>query len=954
MSSGFIRRLLFAAAALVLLVPAAASAQSAIAGVVRDNSGAVLPGVTVEAASPVLIEQSRSVITDEQGRYNMIDLRPGAYKVTFTLPGFTTLVRDAVEVPGNVTVTIDAELRVGALEETITVSGATPVVDVQNVQRTQVLSRDVVDALPITRNSHSIAAVVPGVKLSRPDVGGSQMMEQVAQSTHGSLNKDITMQVDGMLVNSSMTDYSIQAYNDDALNQEVSVQTSALGADVMGGGVRINMIPKDGGNVVSGAVYLAGTPEAWQSLNLDDALRAKGIRAPNGIQHIQDFNGSVGGPLVKNKLWYFASARHISVNEKVTNAFYPDGSPAIVDQYVRDGLVRLTYQISPKNKIASYFERIWKFKGHELVTGTEVVKASGLRDPKNSLYYVGQAKFTSTLTSKLLLEVGYSTNHERLRIAYQPGIAQAPFTPAWYAGAARRDIVLNTLNAAAANEVNILPDMHLAATSMSYVTGSHNLKVGLQWAFGPTGRQYTANADLVQQYRSGVPDSVAVYNTPTDYFHNIDRNLGLYAQDSWTKGKLTLNAGVRIDSLLVTSQDVALPAGRFVPARSFTQDDYRDAAGNQMNGVPDFWDWSPRVSAAYDLFGNQRTAIKGSFSKYVMTWSDGWALQYNPLNFVSEQRNWRDLNGDDIAQDNEIGPSQNARFGFAQTRFPSPDLAREYNLEYSAAIQHQLFNGFSLLGAYYVRQFKNIQRSINELVSLSDYVPFQTTNPLDGTPLTVYNLNPAKQGQVRLVDSNSDVNGRRYDGWELSFNARLPRGANVFGGWTTDRLVRWACDTNDANLLRFCDERDFGLPFRHDFKLSGNIPLPWDFQFSGIFMSYAGTNNLTNPDGSSPQYLRVNWVPAASVFPNGQRTQVVTVNLLEPGQEYGERWTQVDLQFKRNFRFNNKQLMGEFNIYNALNNNTVLTQNQNFGAALNQPLTILQGRIYRATVQFKF
>lgn len=943
------------AAAVLVFAPAAAWAQSAIAGTVRDNSGAVLPGVTVEAASPVLIEQSRSVITDDQGRYNMIDLRPGAYKVTYTLPGFTTFVRDGVEVPGNVTVTIDAELRVGALEETITVSGATPVVDVQNAQRTQVLTRDVVDALPITRNSHSIAAVVPGVKLNRPDVGGSQMMEQVAQTTHGSLVKDITMQVDGMLVNSSMSDYGIQAYNDDALNAEVSVQTSSLTADVQAGGMRINMIPKDGGNVLSGAFYGGGTPESWQSSNLDDELRAKGIRLPSGVQHVQDFNGSVGGPIVKNKLWFFGSGRHISVNEKVTNAFYPDGSPAIVDQYVRSGLARLTYQINSKNKVSSYFQRIWKFKGHELVTGEEVVKASRVRDPKHSLYYVGQAKWTSTVSSKLLLEAGYSTNIERLTQWYQPGIKQERGTAAWYAGVAKEDVVLNTLTNAARQETNNLPNMYQVSTSASYVTGSHNIKGGMQMSFGRVGFQYDANGDLVQIYRSGVPDSVRVYNTPTEFFTD-HRNLGLYAMDSWTTGRLTTNLGARFDNLHATVVETQLGAGRFVPARQFSQANVVDASGNSLDALPSWWDFSPRLSASYDLFGNQRTALKASFNKYVVSWAAGYAQRYNPFTFASDQRTWRDLNGDDIAQDNEIGPSTNTGFGRVQTRFPDSDLSREYNLEYSTAVQHQVFQGFSVLGAWYRRTFKNSERTLNTALSLDDYIPFTATNPLDGTPITIYNLNPAKLGQVKNVDKNSDVNFRTYDGWELSFNARLPRGANVFGGWTTDRIVRVSCDTNDANLLRFCDEREYGIPFRHDFKLSGNLPLPWDFQFSGIFQSYAGnSNNVPTPnDGSTSQYLRVNWVVPASVFPNGQRSQSVTVNLVEPGTKYGERWNQLDLQFKRNFRFGAKQLMGEFNIYNALNGNTVLTQNQAFGAALDQPLTILQGRIYRATVQFKF
>ncbi len=678
---------------LALLLPAVASAQSAVSGVVRDGSGGVLPGVAVSAASPALIEGSRSAITDSQGRYSIVDLRPGVYKITFELAGFSTLLRDAIELPSNVTVPIDVDLRLGALEETVTVSGGTPLVDVANVQRTQVLTRDIIDSLPITRNSHSIGAVVPGVKMSRPDVGGSQMMEQVAQSTHGSLNKDITMQIDGMMVNSSMADYGIQAYNDDALNQEVVVQTSAVPVEVASGGVRINMIPKDGGNRMSGALYLGGTPGRWQSSNIDDALRAKGIRQPNGVEHIQDFNGSLGGPILSNKLWYFASARHISVNEKVTNAFYPDGSPAIVDQYVRSGLARLTYQLAQNHKISGFFNRIWKLKGHELNTGTDVVKASWRRIPKHSLYYVGQAKWTATLGSNYLLESGFSTNIERLTQFYQPGIRQDRGTAAWLAGAAKQDAVLTTLNNAALYERGFIPDMRMVSVMLSRVGGRHSLKAGMQWAFGPVGDEYTANADLVQIYRSGVPDSVNVYNTPTRFFTSVDVNRGLFIQDSIRFDRFTVNAGLRFDQLRTTISDTELGASRFLPARSFSQDDVVDSAGNKMDAVPDFKNLSPRVSVSYDVFGNARTALKASYNQYVTAWAGGFANRYNPMTFASDQRRWIDANGDDIAQDSEIGPSQNANFGVRQSRFPNPDLSREYNVEYTASVQHEVIPG---------------------------------------------------------------------------------------------------------------------------------------------------------------------------------------------------------------------------------------------------------------------
>src|SRR5206468_1485451 len=228
--------------------------------------------------------------------------RPGTYKMTFSLEGFTTLVRDAVELPSNVTVPINVDLKVGALEESVTVSGQSPLVDVQNAQRTQVVAREVIDALPTTRNMQSAGSIIPGIKLSRPDVGGSQGMEQTYMRTHGADDRHTTMQVDGMMVNSSMGDGNIQAYNDDALAQQVVFQTSALPAEVAAGGVRVNMIPKDGGNSFKGGGFFGGTAHGWQSDNNDDALKARGFLFRNFVQHVQDFNFNMGGPIIRDKL----------------------------------------------------------------------------------------------------------------------------------------------------------------------------------------------------------------------------------------------------------------------------------------------------------------------------------------------------------------------------------------------------------------------------------------------------------------------------------------------------------------------------------------------------------------------------------------------------------------------------------------------------------------------------
>jgi len=243
----------------LVLAPGAAQAQSAFAGVVKDSSGAVLPGVTVEASSDVLIERTRSVVTNGQGQYTIVDLRPGVYSLSFTLPGFSVFKRDGIELPTNFTATINADMKVGALEESVTVSGQSPVVDVQSTARTTVLSRDTLDSIPTGRTIQSVGQLVVGVSLNVPDVGGSRAMQQTYMSVHGLSASQVTTQVDGMMVNGLDGDGAVQNYFNNMMSQEMSYQTAGAGSDVSGGGVRLNMIPKE---AVTGSAGRSSGPGA--------------------------------------------------------------------------------------------------------------------------------------------------------------------------------------------------------------------------------------------------------------------------------------------------------------------------------------------------------------------------------------------------------------------------------------------------------------------------------------------------------------------------------------------------------------------------------------------------------------------------------------------------------------------------------------------------------------------
>jgi hypothetical protein len=972
-----VKALVLGGLAVLLLAPPAARAQGVISGVVRDSTGAVLPGVAVEASSPVLIERSRTAVTDGDGRYAIVDVRPGNYVVQFTLQGFSTLRREGIELSSDVAVTLNVELSVGARDEFVTVHALPPAVDVQTTQRTHVLNRELLDALPTARNFSGLAALMPGIRMSNTDVGGNQQMEQIFMRVHGSRLTDTIVQVDGLTLNSLMGDGQVQAYFSDAANAEVSYQTGGLGAEVSAGGVRINMIPREGGNRVSGSAFAGGVHRAWQGDNVTPSLRLRGLSRADTVDHVSDYNGAIGGPLRRDRLWYFASVRRIATNDVVANTFYPDGRPGIEDQWIYNALGRLTWQAVRGVKVTSYFDRYPKFKGHEMVALTDPETAARRRDWRSALYYTTQTKVTAALTNQLVLEGGYSSNVEYFTAKYQPGIEQPRGSAGWYAQTGHEELVSygtvtpyrywNGINGPSSGTD---PRKHLLSGMLSYVTGAHSLKTGVQWGFGPFATRGDLNGDLVQLYRNGRPDGVQVYNTPREAREYLNADLGLFVQDAWRLDRLTLNYGLRLDYFNAEISEQSSPAGRFVPARHF----------DRVSCMPCWFDVAPRLGAAYDLFGDARTALKVTANRYMAGQALGFAQRYNPFSTQSDVRRWDDVNGDDIAQDGEIGPSNDARFGLATlTRRPDPDIAREYDWEYSAGIQHELLRGLSLSATWFRRDAFNMTKSINGPFSADNYVVENVVSPLDGSIIPLYNLDPSKRGQIDRLDVNSkdgDLRSFSYTGFELGATARLGH-ATFFGGWTIDRSVLNHCDEleNWGNLsgviydaaavnpqqpksdYHYCNQSGLGLPFVHEFKLSGVYQLPWDLQLNAAFQSYAGAPLPTRWSiGRTTTYAADcigPCMPGALVVPNLTANTYV-LDLTPPGRDYYGRLNQLDLGLKKTVRVRRTRLSAQVDVFNVTNSSYVKSQTTTFGPSLGRVLSTLQPRTMRLAMQVHF
>ena len=356
-------------AALVLLWPTAAHAQASLAGVVKDASGGVLPGVTVEAASSALIEKVRSVVTDDTGQYRIVDLRPGSYSVTFTLTGFSTVKREGLELAGSGTITVNADLKVGTLAETITVTGETPVVDVQNAARQAVLTGEAVAAAPAARSWNGILLLQPGIT---GDPGQVQLApSMIIFGGHGGPTQEGRLLVDGMNVGASRGGGGVSGYMVDTGNlQEVTFRSSGGLGEAETGGPYMNVIPKTGGNTFHGSFVESFSNQSLQASNYTDALKAAGLRVPGELLKLYDHDAALGGPIMKDRLWFYSIVRYLgnaqSVPGMYANAnagnpnawtYVPDTAlQARSDSSNRTASMRITYQISQRNKLNLFWD----------------------------------------------------------------------------------------------------------------------------------------------------------------------------------------------------------------------------------------------------------------------------------------------------------------------------------------------------------------------------------------------------------------------------------------------------------------------------------------------------------------------------------------------------------------------------------------------------------------------
>jgi len=939
------------------ILPAAAQGVGAIGGTVTDASGAVLPGVNITLSNPRgSIGGNQETITDARGAFQFIRLVPGAYTVKGDLAGFRPALQENVIVNADVTARVDLKMEIGTLQEGITVKGESPLLDTTSALKQTVLSREVLDSMPNRIDVWAVARVIPSVVLNKLDVGGSESFLQSTATVHGSNNENGFL-IDGMDVsNLDGNGTGAVLYLDPYAFQETNYQTSGGGTAVSSkGGLLFNMVTRTGTNRFHGGAVFSGANRAMGSANYSAELRTQLLAAvppialaanPNivpgaDILKIYDVGAWLAGPIVRDRLWFSFSAHDQRLDQYLLGNYNPDGSQVLDDNLMWTTAAKVAWQVTRTAQL-SYFNNLqYKLIGHRNGGGT--FAESRARNLNDKYPDVHQIKFTSPLGSRVVVDVSWSRFRADDKFGQEPEVQAGDIS--------RFDAVTNTYVVALPTYRDNAMFRDQVLTSVGYYTGRHDIRFGYQFIDGGEKSSNWSTSGMRAVYRSGRPDSVNTYNVPITStssripvaFEPWARDHGVFIQDKWTPTrKLTLNLGLRFETTYGWLPATCRPATTFVPEQCF----------DEVKGAPDFKALVPRLSAVYDLFGDGRTALKFSASRYDQPITLSNVQRVNPLGIVNDTRAWTvctagqtsgcDLNGDLTPQLNELGVSSGFPFG-VNNRY-SDDLKWPSSNEYNIELQRQLPGNVVVSVGYTRRETRRNIGAKNVAVPLESYIPLQVTEANSGRQVTVYNQAPALRGRVDNLWDNFSELDTDYNGTDISVNKRMSNrwsmnGGASFGKTTGDIYATLA--TVDLNNPNNTFRRGVvGTDVPYSYRMSGVYELPYDVSVSATAQYYQGFPELTTVSVGNNTVALTQGTQALTVEPRGT-TRLPQVKSL-------------DVSIRKNIKVGGKSIEPRIDFYNLTNAATILGRITQLGPTYGRVSSIQRGRLIKLGMSVEF
>jgi len=947
------------------IVPAAAQTGQTfgeLVGKVTDDQGGALPGVTVTLSGPAVMG-TPSAISGGTGQYRFPAVNSGTYTLKFELAGFAPMVREGIVVAVRQTITVDAQLKLASLQETVTVSGSSPTVDVENTKVGARLSQEILTDVPTSRTIFGATTVLPGMTMARQDPGGLNAATSTGMVAHGASNYNLNYY--GVTADTPQN-YGSMYYMDFGSAEEISVDTAAMGAEVGGGGgANINVIPKSGGNTLKGSAYYSMTGKGyWDGFtgsNITDELRAQGITDPT-LNKLRDFNADVGGPVMKDRLWYFGSIRNYSTVDVTPNYTIVNSDGSLTnpfDSNLRNYTASGKYQVNKNNTLAAFWTYNKKFQPHRGAGVAQPRPEGTLRQqsPKN-LFNVN---WTSVMSQNTFLEVSSTYFHMHWPSTWTdefnalPASSQFPatfnITSAIYidgpepTGERFRDAYRHQTNIGMTRYID------------GFLGASHQLKTGFENWWTPTGTdgfvifddtrlRYSGPAETCNaSVRSGcVPTEAFLYNTPLTQETKM-RNFAAFVQDRATYNRVTLNLGLRWSYYDGTIPEQTGGGGKWFPVTTYPEID----PGYKWSTI------APRTGVVIKLTEDAKNVAKASYSRY---FESMYTSEYASINPNSIQtggvQTWSylgDANGNGKADRSELGVLR-SQF-VPKSNSIDPNLKDPKNDEIMFAFQRELASNWSLNVDWIQRWFSDMTTDQNcyglpcNQVASTAYTSTPTRNVIDSGPdnirgtgddrtLSFYDVKPEFVGKDTFFHTNCGNNVSidcvsRYKAFELSVGKRMSNRWQMQASYVWSQLdgvqlglttngtaTRSTYDfTNPNNLLEFMQQGRGANDQPQAFKILGSYQAGWGINIGANYQFLTG--------------LPIDRTVTVG-FAQGSRSVAVE----ERGTYRADDLSLLSLRGDKGFRFGSHRAAVVLELHNVLNSsagqNSYGTLTQNFAS----------------------
>ena len=847
------------ALALLAVAPAFAQQAGTITGTATDEQGAVLPGVTVTVESAALITP-RSTTTGAGGSYSHPALPPGDYSVSFALSGFQTIVQEGVRVSVARTLQVNASMGISGVEETVTVIGDAPVVDVRSATVQTNIERELLEAVPTGRNPWVMAGMVPGMVTGRMDVGGSNGMQQYSMEIFGSSASMQSFNVDGLKVNWPGGDggWTMQYYGF-SMYEEFNFQTSTHSAESDTGGVMMNMVVKTGGNEFAGDAIALYNATSLQGEPVETGA--------NPITRAIDLNGTLGGPIVRDKAWFFTAYRYWVHDQEVSVPADYVGAQPIDDNRIRNLSGKFTWQASDNDRIAVTLQRNWKQRFHRRDNPYRAVPDDLARfQDQWADNYIGS--YNRVIGDAALLDIRFGrmtgvtpyilySDYCGIPVDEYPDAGPCTENDISVVDPVRREM----FNADRRGEYWGPNSRNQFNGSLTYyldtASGSHNFKVGGQASREHKEDRIFKSGDAYGELSDGVPSRINISRTPQTS-HTKLNTWAFYAQDAWTIGdRLTLNIGVRLDGIYGYVPVQSSPSGTWTALSEQLAGDAFSVTSD-IGGLPDWpMNVGPRLSFAYDLFGDGRAALKGGWGRYYTQTGSALPNSANPNAGASAWVGWNDLDGDKLV---DLGPSGTladspeldlSKFegftGGASTVYDK-DANRPYSDDISLGVDMTLGSDVSFSATYHRRHHRDSLGRLNQARPASAYTltSFECATCPQPT-YEVYELQEAYRGLQDSVVTSVGILQSDYNGVAFQLQKRLSNNWQILGGATfsshkgvVHSPPRDNTDWNNPNRLINRENGSILTDLPWVVNFAGSYQAPWDIQLGWNYRARAG------------------------------------------------------------------------------------------------------------------